>query len=92
MGLAFCENGIAQSGESEACLPHVALDNQALLLEALHQLKLVVVHQCRVRDDNEGGADVQGLPDGSCAWDEMLVATKQGRAAPDEITTYRRGQ
>jgi hypothetical protein len=70
----------------------VALDDQALLLEALNQLKLVVVHQCRVCDDNERGADVQDLPDSSRAWDEVSVVTEQRRATPDGTEAYRRGQ
>ena len=51
-------------------LPDVAVDDQVLLLEALGQLELVIVHQCRVRDDNQWGADAQYLADRSGAWDE----------------------
>ena len=48
-------------------LPDVAVDDQVLLLEALGQLELVIVHQCRVRDDNQWGADAQYLTDRSGA-------------------------
>ena len=43
------------------------MDGQVLVLETLSQLKLVIVHQRRVRDDNQWGADAQYLPDRSRA-------------------------
>lgn len=38
--------------------------------EILSQLQLVIVHQSRVRDDNQGGADGHDLAHCSGAWDE----------------------
>jgi hypothetical protein len=53
-------------------LPDAAVDGQVLLLEALGQLELVIVHQGRVRDDDERGADGEYLADRAGAWDGEL--------------------
>lgn len=60
------------------CLPDLAVDSQVLLRKALGQLELVIVHQCRVRDNDQWGTDAQYLANSPGAWDESSVATKWG--------------
>ncbi len=74
-GVSFVFAQLVALGRGVACLPDVAVDDQVLLLEALGQLELVIVHQRRIGDDNQWGADAQYFTDGSGAWDEELVAT-----------------
>ena len=66
-GVSFVFAQLVALGRGVACLPDVAVDDQVLLLEALGQLELVIVHQRRIGDDNQWGADAQYLTDRSGA-------------------------
>lgn len=44
-------------GEKEIDLPNATVDGYILLFEALSKLKLMIVHQCRVGDNDQWCAD-----------------------------------
>ena len=52
------------------------MNGLVLPLEVLGKLKLVIVHQRRVGDDNQWDSDAQYFANSPGAWDERLVAIK----------------